>query len=475
MKRQRVVAQARVALAGVIFAIPSFGQTATPASAPISTPLNLSGAIQAAQARYPAIRAAEEQQEAAKRAIGVARTAYLPRADMVWQGNRSTTNKPNIAFLPQGIVPVPDTPARSTTGHSDWNTLTGVLFAWQPFDFGERHAQVAFARFGYTSAQYGTELSRLDIASAAAGAYLDVVAAQQAVAVQQANVNRMEAFAKNVHVLVDNTLRPGADASQADAQLAMARTQLIQAQTQEQVRLVALANFLRVPAQQIVMDGKDVLNAPPNSNLAAVPAEAHPAAEQASALYDEQKEQLRVLNRSYAPSFNFYGSVSGLGAGLSSTSSSPTFEGGSTGLAPQTYNWVAALQVTFPAFQIFTINRQKQVQQAQVLSSQAAYQQTLGDLSAEEKQAEAMLDGARRVAENTPVEVAAARDSERQQQARYKSGLATVIEVTAAEAALAQAQGDDAQARVNVWRGLAGVAEAQGNLAPLITLLGGQR
>lgn len=474
MKRHVLVALVRTAIAGAILALPSFGQTAIPASAPIPNPLTLSGAIRAAQDRYPAIRAAEEQQEAAKRAIGVAKTAYLPRADILWQGNRATTNKPNIAFLPQGIVPVPDTPARPITGHSDWNTVTGVLLAWEPLDFGKRRAQVDAARFGYTSAQYGTELSRLDVASAAAGAYLDVVASQQAVLAQQANVNRMETFARTVHVLVDNSLRPGADASMAEAQLALARTRLIQAQTQEQVRFEALANLLRVPSPQIAIDGKDVLSDPPNANFGEFPPSAHPAAEQASALYDKQKEQLRVLNRSYAPVFNFYGSVSGLGAGLSSTSSAPAFEGGGTGLAPQTYNWLAALQVTFPAFQIFTIREQKQVQQAEVLASQAIYQQTLGDLSAEEKQAEAMLDGARRVAQNTPVEVAAARDSEAQQQARYKSGLATVIDVAAAEAALAQAEGDDAQARVNVWRGLAGVAEAQGDLAPLVKLLGGQ-
>jgi hypothetical protein len=49
-----------------------------------------------------------------------------------------------------------------------------------------------------------------------------------------------------------------------------------------------------------------------------------------------------------------------------------------------------------------------------------------------------------------------------------------VVDVSAAEAALAQAEGDDAVARVNVWRGLAGLAEAQGDLAPFLRLFQSQ-
>ena len=162
--------------------------------------------------------------------------------------------------------------------------------------------------------------------------------------------------------------------------------------------------------------------------------------------------------------------MSGLGAGLSSTSP-PVFQGGTTGLAPQTYNWLAAVQVTFPALQILTLRPQQRAQQAEVNSAEATRQRLIGDVSARVKEARALLAGAKAVAQNTPVELDAARQSETQQRARYQAGLATVIEVSAAEAALAQAEGDDAVARLNVWRGLAGVAEAEGDLAPFLKLL----
>ena len=432
--------------------------------------LTLAQAIQDAGAKYPAIRAAEEQQEAAKGAIGTAQAAYLPRADMLWQVNRATTNKANLIPLGQGIVPIPTPPARDTTGRSDWNTLTGVLFSWQPFDFGARHAQVGVARFGYQSARHAADLTKLDVQSAAAGAFLDLITARRLVTVQQANVQRMETFAKSIHVLVDNTLRPGADASQADAQLAQARTQLIQAETQAKVKLEILANLLQTSADQLEIDDAAVLGDAPSLPDETAPIDSHPAIQQQSAIRDQAKEQLHFLNRSWVPQFSLYGSVSGLGAGLTSTPA-PTFRGGTSGLAPQTYNWLAAVQVTFPAFQIFTLRPQQKAQEAQLQAAEANRARTLSDVSAQVKEARTLLDGARAIARNTPAELAAAQQSETQQKARYQSGLATVIEVSAAEAALAQAEGDDAVARLNIWRGLAGVAEAQGDFTPFLQLL----
>ena len=445
------------------------GQSAPAGQSPPRGPLTIADVIEEAGGRYPAIRAAEEQREAAKNAIDVARSAYLPRADMLWQLNRATTNKTNLTPLGQSVVPIPTEPARDITGHSDWNTLTGVLFSWQPFDFGVRHAQVGVARFGFQSAQNAAALTKLNVESAAAGAFLDLVAARQIVKVQEANVQRMEAFSRSIHVLVDNTLRPGADASQADAQLAQARTQLIQAQTQEKVRLEALANLLQMPSDQIVIDDATVLGDAP-AEIAASPIETNPEIVQQTAIRDQAKEQLHLLNRSWVPAVSLYGSVSGLGAGLTSTPS-PAFQGGTSGLAPQTYNWLAAVQVTFPAFQIFTLQPQKKAQKAQLEAAEATRQRAITDVSAQVREAQALLDGARSTEQNTPVELEAARQSEQQQQARYQAGLATVIEVSAAESALAQAEGDDAVARLNVWRGLAGVAEAEGNLTSFLQLL----
>jgi len=448
------------------------GQTASPPPPAVNGPLTLALAIQEADAKYPAIRAAQEQQEAARNAIGVAKTAYLPRVDLLWQTNRATDNNRTGLMLPQGVLPSISGPvAVDAPGKSAWSSAGGTLVNWRPFDFGARAGQVNVAQKGLDAAVSATHLTRLGIAASTASAYLDAVAAHQLVGVAQANVNRMQTFANSVHVLVDNKLRPGADASQADAQLAIAQTELIQAKTQEKQRIAALADFLEIPSRQIEIEPASVLAAPPATDPESTAIDAHPAARQEAALVARQTAQLQVLNRSYVPIFELLGSISGRGTGLNSQGN---FLGGTSGLAPNTFNWAGAIQVTFPAFDYFAIHREKKVQESNVRAEQMRYRQTMDDLSSQVEQAQAALDGAKQVAQNTPVEVAAARQSEQQQRARFQSGLATVVDVAAAESVLTQAEGDDAIARLNVWRSLAGLAVARGDMTPFLQLLNKQ-
>jgi outer membrane protein TolC len=67
--------------------------------------------------------------------------------------------------------------------------------------------------------------------------------------------------------------------------------------------------------------------------------------------------------------------------------------------------------------------------------------------------------------------VAAARLSEAQASARYQAGLAGIVEVADSQSLLAQAEYQDAAARVDVWRALLGEAVARGDLAPFRALL----
>ena len=189
------------------------------------------------------------------------------------------------------------------------------------------------------------------------------------------------------------------------------------------------------------------------------------------ALSLQQEAQKRFLDRSYVPVFSTSGVVFGRGAGTNATG---LFPGGTAGLAPDTLNWAAGVQVTFSAFDFFNLRDQRRTQQANVQAEHARLDQAVSDVTTAVQQAQATLSGARKLAANTPIELTAAQASEQQQQARYRSGLATVVDVSAAEGVLAQAEGDDAIARLGVWRAELGVAVAQGDLQPFLQLLQSQ-
>ncbi len=93
----------------------------------------------------------------------------------------------------------------------------------------------------------------------------------------------------------------------------------------------------------------------------------------------------------------------------------------------------------------------------------------------DQAQAEAkrILDAARKEAANTPIALNAARAAEAQATARYRAGLATVVEVAEAQRLLAQADIDDAVARLNVRRAELLLARAVGDLGPFVDAVRG--
>ena len=124
--------------------------------------------------------------------------------------------------------------------------------------------------------------------------------------------------------------------------------------------------------------------------------------------------------------------------------------------------------VQFSAFDRAAIRAKEAGQSATIRAETARYQQIATDLTAAWNRAVAMLGGARNVAANTPVQVAAARAATDQATARYQSGLGNIDEVAEAQRLLTQSEIDDALARLGVWRGLLGVATAAGDIGPFV-------
>jgi len=431
--------------------------------------LTLEDAVDFALKNYPAVRASLERVTAAKAGIGLAQTNYLPRADVVWQTNRATDNNITGLLLPQSIIsPISGPVPASTSNRSAWGSAAGLLFSWEPFDFGYRGAKVDAARATRDRATAEASLTRLDVAVATVNAYLTVLAAQRTVLAAEADVERRSTFDKAVRVLVDNQLRAGADASRADAELARARVNLARARQQEKISRAALADILGLPDTSVEVSEGSLLGPPPGESLQTAPLTKNPIAEVQHARVEEAQEQVHILDRSYYPKFYLQSSVYGRGSGWNPAGN---FEGGTEGLGPDRSNWAVGLSVTFPVFDIFSIRSRKAIESANERAEAARYDQTLQDLTGQLRKAQASLEGARSVAENTPQELDAARTTETQERSRYQAGLATLVDVADAQSLLVQAETDDAVARLAVWQNLAAVAASQGDLQPFLQFL----
>jgi outer membrane protein TolC len=145
-----------------------------------------------------------------------------------------------------------------------------------------------------------------------------------------------------------------------------------------------------------------------------------------------------------------------------------TTGGTASGLGPNIQNWGIGLSVTFSASEIASIRARKEIEFYNERAEAARYDQAIQDITAQVEKAHAMLAGARRIAQNTPIQLQAARDTEQQASARYKTGLGNIVEVAEAQRILNQAEIEDALAKLGVWRGLLGPSIAAGDVQTFV-------
>ena len=446
-------------LACVSRAAVAVAQTQTPQA------LTLAEAIELARKNYPTLKEMRARAEGAQEGVGVARTAYVPRLDVLWQANRATRNNVFGLLFPQGVVPPISGPVLGTTTYDGvWGSAAGVLLSWQAVDFGVRKAYVEAARAQASLANAQTALTELDATAAAADAYVTVLASDEAVRAARANVDRLQTFAESVRTLVRNQLRPGADESRADAELAIAQNQVSQAVQTSSIARAALADAIGAAGTALTLD------AGPLAQLPSAPAgdtpnvDAHPAVRVGMAAIETVQARERALARTYAPRVDAQGAFSGRGSGAEV----PGQRLAGDGLGLDVPNWAVGVTVSFPVLERFAVNARKRVEAQNELAERARHEQAIQNVTTQQARAQALMTAATDIARNTPVELKAAMDAESRARARYSSGLANITEVADAQRLLAQAEVDEALARLGVWRALLAMAQSAGDLTPFL-------
>ncbi|HLK51201.1 MAG TPA: TolC family protein [Bryobacteraceae bacterium] len=429
--------------------------------------LTVGEAVESALRNYPSVHVSQEQLNAAAARIDLARTAYLPRVDALAQFNRATRNNVTGLLLPQNAIPSISGPVLGTNNLGTvWGSAAGALVSWEPFDFGFRGANVAAASAARSQAEAALKHTQYDVAVAAGDAYLTLVAAEQTTRAAEAAVSRAEVISRSTQALVDAELRPGADASRAQAELAAARTQLIQARQAVEVSRASVAQFLAIEPAQVTTASDRLLQLPPETIPAPLDTAANPIVQEQDAVIAAAMTRLRILERSYFPRFYLQGAAYSRGTGAETDGRRL---GGLNGLGPNVQDYALGVTITFPIMDRASIHAREAEESATIRAETARAQQIALDLKAQWNRAVAAFNGARQVAANTPVELMSARAAVDQASARYQSGLGTIDAVAEAQRLLTQAEIDDALARLGIWRGLFGIAAAAGDLQPFLT------
>jgi outer membrane protein TolC len=436
----------------------------------LAKPLNLFDTVQYADQNYPLILKGQAEVQAAKKNVTVQKlNEYLPDSLYQWQEIFASHNK-----LTQVIFGSPVFPAQSGPGFpSDsmkpsFFSGQGISLDWAPLDFGLHKARINLAKNIYAQSQSNYLASTLDAEIAAASAFLDAVEAQEAVKAAEVNVQSFNEFATIVGGQVRAELKPGADLSLAQAQLANAQNVLYRAQLTYQLAQANLANAIGLGGQIVTVDSTGLTTTiePADLQKEKPVFENVPIVQAGHAALISAIDQKKILNKEYYPVFHFLGGVQTRGAGLSNLGRSTSAD--ASGTMPTVPDYQVALIINWNFLDYFRLKAEKKVQDARIAAQKQDYNLILQNTQTEDLRSRARVQTALAIAANTPIQVKAAEDASRQAVARYRADLSTVAQVAEANQMLAQSRFQDAQAKVGVWRALLSVAAAHGDMTPFL-------
>jgi outer membrane protein TolC len=427
--------------------------------------LSLSEAVEYALGHSPRVRGVEAARSVAKERIDVARAGLLPNLSLAAQLNRATGNVvPGSLFGMPGIPNVSGPPRGRSFDSGVFGSAVGAGATWDVLLLARQMAVVDSALAEEGRAEAAMDALRLDVAFTAADRFLTALSRGEVVRAARAGVDRDRVFVQIVKVLVEQALRPGVDLSRAQAELSIAEAQLIRSEQTEAVARIELAQALGEPRLNVRPLPGPLLSVQPG---AAAPAtKPHPALVEADAAVATAEKRQQAVSLEYLPRIELVGALWTRGSGLADLGKASPGDG----LIPDTPNWAAGINFAWPLLETVGARARARAESANVEVSSARRAELGTLIDAQLLDAAAVADGARRVAAETPVAVAAARAAETQATARYKSGLATVLEVAEAQRLLTDAEIQDAEARLAVWSGLLLAARAAGDLAPFLTL-----
>jgi outer membrane protein len=431
--------------------------------------LTITDVVQSAVRDYPLIHVTQEELNASAAGIQLARSAYLPRIDGLAQFNRATRNNVFGILFPQNTIPSMSGPViGSNNGGSVWGSATGLLVNWQPFDFGVRHANVQASLAARDEAAAALQRSQLDVGTAAADAFLTLIAAQQTEKSAAAAVDSWDVLLRSIHALASSQLRPGADESRIEAERAMAGTQLAYARQAVEASRATLAKFMpHADESGAVYDPVHLLDgtAPAMDEDTPFQSNQHPLMAEQKAATARSSAQLHALERSWVPQFSVEGAAFARGTGAENDGQRLT---GANGLAPTVANYALGVNVTFAFMDFASIHAREATQAATVRANRSNEQLADRNLQEQFAKAKAAVRAAREVAANTPIEVKAARTAFDQAKARYQAGLAPIDDLAQAERLVVQAEMDDSVARLSVWRALLQLDASRGDIQPFV-------
>lgn len=399
--------------------------------------MTLPEALAYARDHQPAVRAALARVKAAEADASAVRAQWAPYVAAEGQVLAGTSNNTTASYLAVSGVDLPrigGTPVTATGSLDPYpSTLVGIGVTQQVFDFGRIAAQAAVEDAIAGLQKAGSEVESLQVALGVEEAFFAVQTARNVLvaseeALQRAKVHRDQAAAG-----VKAGLRAPLDLTRAEADVARFEVGRVRAEGGVVATQAALAAAVGIPEERLDAAGSPPSPATlPSLQVAIDQAGKRDPTIRAAALGVQVQEAVTdAISAQLRPSLLLSGSFSGREGGA--PPALPPDAAPHGGWLPDIPNWNVALVLRIPIFDWVTWKRIDASRQREEVRRAELELVRQGQAAAVQR-AWVAVDTARKAIGALEREVEAARANSAQADARYRNGLASIVELTDAEA-----------------------------------------
>ena len=411
-------------------------------------PISLLEALQQSEKNYPALKSKSFEADAAMKDIAISKNTLLPNVDAIYQADLATYNNITGMTYPGSVFPITG-PASATNSYQPvFGSAASLSFAWQPYTFGQRSAQVSTSRAGANIkvAEYQNEVFKQKIA--VTGAYLDLIFANAVLSVYRENISRVSANLKQSRVLTTSGLRPGVDTALFLSEYAKANIDYLNAQKNLLSQKIILSELVVSDAAFVAIDTFFIERLPSEKYKTTPVVHSLISLSQAKIDYSDAKED--VLKRTWYPKLTLWGTTFARGSGIHQDGSINSTDG----LSFSRYNYGVGLQIAFPILKFSEARLQQEQQNLIVKSDIEKSQQVKLQLSKQQEIADATLQSALSIAKETPAQLTAAKYAFKALEVRYNTGLVNFADLMQAQYNLIKAEIDLKKSYLDVWKAL---------------------
>jgi outer membrane protein TolC len=321
----------------------------------------------------------------------------------------------------QGVYPAPINGAPLDTGAANL-TLRQALF-----NFGQTDAQVASARATADATEAQARLAAVQVCFGVRQAYLQWAQARALAGQTRAQVANAEQLLARARSFFNRGARPRIDVTRAEVVLAQARAAEVDARNQVEIarRTLETAVGGSAIAGEPVFPVEPALARQAPGALQALAQRVHPSLQAGGALVRASQANRQLAERLGMPDL----SAQALGG----------MRAQSLTVAP---DWQAGLNLAVPLFTGFSIRQQQEAATEAERAAEADMRDRTQQVMLGVDRAQLALSGAREKLAALNVALRSAQENYALAQNRYRDGVGSIIEVSEAQALLAQAQAE---------------------------------